>query len=111
MTTIMRIAALAAACSLLWVIEGRRPFMAFGPHRTRHVSPNLALAALTIVTNVTFAAALPPTATLLNLHWPVWLQAVAGVAILDFFAWVAHILLHKTSWGWRTHRVHHSDMG
>ena len=110
MTALARVAALAAAGSLLWVIEGRRPFMAFGALRTRHVSPNLALAALTILTNVTFAAALPPTASPIEVHWPFWLRAVAGVAILDFFAWVAHILLHKTSWGWRTHRVHHSDV-
>jgi sterol desaturase/sphingolipid hydroxylase (fatty acid hydroxylase superfamily) len=42
--------------------------------------------------------------------WPAWLQAVAGVTILDLFAWIAHVLLHKTAWGWRTHRVHHSDL-
>ena len=110
MTALARVAALAAACSLLWVIEGRRPFMAFGEHRARHVRPNLALAGLTILTNVAFAAALPPSASPLALHWPFWLQGLAAVAILDFFAWVAHILLHETSWGWRTHRVHHSDV-
>jgi sterol desaturase/sphingolipid hydroxylase (fatty acid hydroxylase superfamily) len=35
---------------------------------------------------------------------------MVAVAVLDFFAWVAHILLHKLPWGWRLHRVHHSDL-
>ena len=110
MTALARVAALAAACSLLWVIEGRRPFMAFGEHRARHARPNLLLAGLTVLTNLAFAAALPPSQWHLNLDWPVWLQGLAAVAILDLFAWAAHVLLHKTSWGWRTHRVHHSDV-
>jgi sterol desaturase/sphingolipid hydroxylase (fatty acid hydroxylase superfamily) len=109
MTALARVAALAGACSLLWVIEGRRPFMAFGEHRARHVRPNLALAGLTILTNVAFAAALP-SGSPANLHWPFWLQALTGVMILDCSAWAAHVLLHKTAWGWRTHRVHHSDV-
>lgn len=107
---IARIAALAGACSFLWVIEGRRPFMALGAHRAQHLGPNLVLAGLTIVTNVAFAAALPPAGSPTRVDWPFWVQAAAGVTILDFFAWAAHVLLHKTAWGWRTHRVHHSDL-
>jgi sterol desaturase/sphingolipid hydroxylase (fatty acid hydroxylase superfamily) len=110
MTALARVAALTGACSLLWMIEGRRPFMAFGEHRARHIRPNVVLAGLTILTNVAFAAALPPSRPHLNLDWPVWLQGLAAIAILDFFAWAAHVLLHQTSWGWRTHRVHHSDV-
>jgi len=110
MTAVVRIAALAAACTLLWVVEGRRPFIPFGEERARHVPPNLVLAALTVLTNVALAAALPARTAALSPEWPYWIQAVAGVAILDFFAWIAHVLLHKTGWGWRTHRVHHSDV-
>jgi sterol desaturase/sphingolipid hydroxylase (fatty acid hydroxylase superfamily) len=110
MTAVARIAALTAACTLLWVVEGRRPFIPFGEERARHVPPNLVLAGLTVLTNVAFAAAMPPRASPTNPDWPFWLQAGAGVAILDFFAWAAHVLLHKTAWGWRTHRVHHSDV-
>jgi sterol desaturase/sphingolipid hydroxylase (fatty acid hydroxylase superfamily) len=106
----VRIPALTAACLLLWVMEGRRPFMPLGDSRVRHVRPNLVLAALTVLTNLAFAAALPSRTSATSLDGPLWLQAVAGVAILDFFAWTAHLLLHKTAWGWRTHRVHHSDM-
>ena len=110
MTALARVAALAGACSLLWMIEGRRPFLALGEDRARHVRPNLLLAGLTVLTNVAFAAALPPSRSHSSLDWPVWVQGLAAVAILDFFAWAAHVLLHQTSWGWRTHRVHHSDV-
>jgi superoxide dismutase len=33
-----------------------------------------------------------------------------GVAALDFFGYLAHLLLHKSRLGWRFHRVHHSEM-
>lgn len=109
MTGLTRILILTGACSLLSWIEARRPFRAFGEVRIHHVRPNLALAALTIATNVAFAAVVPPAGPWIVVHWPFWVQALAGVALLDFCAWAAHVLLHKTSWGWRTHRVHHSD--
>jgi sterol desaturase/sphingolipid hydroxylase (fatty acid hydroxylase superfamily) len=32
-----------------------------------------------------------------------------GVAILDFFTYVAHWAMHKVPALWRVHRVHHSD--
>jgi sterol desaturase/sphingolipid hydroxylase (fatty acid hydroxylase superfamily) len=109
MGSMARVALLTGACGLLWVIEGRRPFRAFGEHRVRHVRPNLALAVLTVVTNLAFAATLRPGPAS-SWHGPLWIQAATGIALLDFFAWAAHVLLHKTTWGWRTHRVHHSDL-
>lgn len=110
---IERVAALFAACGLLWVVESRWPLFAFGRDRLRHVLPNLVLASFTILMNLGFATALRPTRPdirLWNEAWPLWLQAVAGVVVLDFAAWLAHLLLHKLRWGWRVHRVHHSDV-
>jgi hypothetical protein len=91
MTALARIAALAGACSLLWVIEGRRPFMGFGEHRHRHVRPNLVLAGLTILTNVAFAAALRPLRASLGVaaasaSAPVNTAAAAYLTIL--FMWL-----------------------
>jgi sterol desaturase/sphingolipid hydroxylase (fatty acid hydroxylase superfamily) len=104
-----RIAILAGACGLLWIVEGRRPLFTFGPERARHVGPNLALAALTVLTNLGFVLALRPPVSTTSTAGPSWPKVVAAVVFLDFCAWVAHLLLHKTWWGWRTHRVHHSD--
>jgi sterol desaturase/sphingolipid hydroxylase (fatty acid hydroxylase superfamily) len=110
---IERLEALFGACALLWVVESRWPLVAFGRERSRHVVPNLALASLTVAMNLAFSRALRPTwleAGRWSDAWPLWLQAGAAVAALDLFAWSSHVLLHKTAWGWRMHRVHHSDV-
>ena len=36
-------------------------------------------------------------------------QIVFGVLALDLFAYLAHVLLHKSWLGWQFHRVHHSE--
>ncbi len=43
------------------------------------------------------------------LAMPSWLTALFGIMALDLFTYFAHVLMHKTSLGWRFHRVHHSD--
>jgi sterol desaturase/sphingolipid hydroxylase (fatty acid hydroxylase superfamily) len=40
---------------------------------------------------------------------PALAQVLLGVAILDFFTYVAHLGMHKVPLLWRFHRVHHSD--
>lgn len=40
---------------------------------------------------------------------PRWLQAVAGIALLDFLTYCAHVAIHRAPVLWRFHRVHHSD--
>ncbi len=44
---------------------------------------------------------------------PVWLQYVIMFIIADFVQWNIHRLLHKSSWLWEFHKVHHSveEMG
>lgn len=38
-----------------------------------------------------------------------WTQAVLGILALDLFGYFAHVLLHKSWFGWQFHRVHHSE--
>jgi sterol desaturase/sphingolipid hydroxylase (fatty acid hydroxylase superfamily) len=40
---------------------------------------------------------------------PPVLTLILGVAALDFFSYLAHLLLHKSWLGWQFHRVHHSE--
>jgi sterol desaturase/sphingolipid hydroxylase (fatty acid hydroxylase superfamily) len=40
---------------------------------------------------------------------PLWIEVIVGVAALDFFAYIAHVLLHEMPLAWRFHRVHHSE--
>ena len=46
-------------------------------------------------------------------HWTPWLQLLIFFIILDFVQWFTHVLLHKYSFLWKFHKVHHSvkEMG
>ena len=41
-------------------------------------------------------------------HWPLWLQALVVIVAMDFVQWGTHRLLHRVSWLWTFHKVHHS---
>ncbi|WP_124981338.1 sterol desaturase family protein [Nonlabens xiamenensis] len=46
-------------------------------------------------------------------QWPIWLQLLTMFVIADFIQWNIHRLLHRVSWLWEFHKVHHSvkEMG
>lgn len=41
--------------------------------------------------------------------WPIWLEFLLTVLILDFAIWFQHLITHKIPILWRLHRVHHAD--
>lgn len=45
--------------------------------------------------------------------WPMWAQLTVFFIVLDFVQWFTHTLLHKYSFLWKFHKVHHSvkEMG
>ncbi len=45
--------------------------------------------------------------------WPLWGQLVVFFIVLDFVQWLTHRMLHKFSFLWQFHKVHHSvkEMG
>lgn len=43
------------------------------------------------------------------LDWPVWVEVLLAVLILDFAIWAQHLITHKVPILWRLHRVHHAD--
>ena len=43
------------------------------------------------------------------LDWPLWLEVILSVLILDFAIWAQHLITHKVPLFWRFHRVHHAD--
>ena len=48
---------------------------------------------------------------LLNyLDWPVPLEMVVGIVILDLMIYLQHVVLHMIPFFWRFHKVHHSDL-
>ena len=44
------------------------------------------------------------------LHWPMWLEVLICVVILDFLIWFQHLVSHKIPILWRLHQVHHADV-
>lgn len=43
------------------------------------------------------------------LDWPLWLEVVLAILILDLAIWAQHLVTHKVPVLWRFHRVHHAD--
>jgi len=43
------------------------------------------------------------------LNWPLWLEGLAAVLVLDLAIWAQHLITHKIPLLWRLHRVHHAD--
>ncbi len=109
---------LIIVCGLLWSLESVVPLYPFQRRRWRHAAPNLALTVLLILTNLALSFGTAYLAALAAqggggllswLDFTPWATLMLGVAGMDFFTWLAHVLLHKTWLGWRFHRVHHSD--
>lgn len=46
-------------------------------------------------------------------NFPIWAILLIGFVVRDFVQWWIHRLLHKSSWLWQFHKVHHSveEMG
>jgi len=42
--------------------------------------------------------------------WPLWVEFLLAVLILDFAIWFQHLITHKVPVLWRLHRVHHADL-
>ena len=40
--------------------------------------------------------------------WPLWVQVLVAFVGLDFVQWCVHNALHRVSWLWEFHKVHHS---
>ena len=48
---------------------------------------------------------------ILNLtDWPLWLEVVVAIVILDFAIWLQHVVVHAVPLLWRLHRLHHADL-
>lgn len=109
---------LAAGLLLLSAGEALIPLHARGERGRRHLAPNIALTVITLITSL--ALNVPLLLGLAWLHANGWgllnvlrppAIIVLGVSVLALdLAWYAtHVSLHKSSWMWRIHAVHHSD--
>jgi sterol desaturase/sphingolipid hydroxylase (fatty acid hydroxylase superfamily) len=113
-----RLLFLVIGCAVLWSLEAVVPLYKFKRPRLRHALPNILLTMLLVATNLALSFVTAGVAAFASnkrlgvfffVAVPAWLIWLLGVLVLDLFAYVAHVLLHKSSLGWQFHRVHHSE--
>lgn len=102
----MRLILLVATCALLWSFESVWPLQRYRDSRLHRRWPNIALALFVVLLNLglSFVVAAVSAKSELTL-----LKALAGIVALDLATYTAHVLLHKSAFAWRFHRVHHSE--
>lgn len=109
---ILTVMAIAAA------IEAAVPMFEAKPWRHGRRAANLGLAGVSFAFNwmlasVAAVAALSfrPAGLMAGLDWPLWLEIVVSVIVLDFsVGYLSHRTMHMWPLMWRFHRVHHSDL-
>ena len=103
-------------------LEALAPRRARSQPRSARWFTNLSIVVLDTLTLRVLAIALPLLAVgaavdagrmgwgLFNaLDWPLWLEVVLAILILDLAIWAQHLVTHKVPILWRFHRVHHAD--
>ena len=113
-----RLLLLIVTCAILSSLESIVPLYRFRGSRFSHAMPNVSLTLIVLLLNAALAS-LSARASgivvaneiglLFLVHLPAWANIGVGIAALDLFAWLAHVAMHKSTWGWRFHRVHHSE--
>lgn len=120
--TVLRLGVFLGLMALLMGAEAWLPRRARIARRAKRWTTNLAITVLDAITVNLMALVLPVLAVgaaldvqtrglgLFNLlGWPVWLEFVLAILVLDFVIWAQHLVTHKVPLLWRLHRVHHAD--
>jgi len=111
---------LVGGLTFFWLLESGLPLFKFKYKKWKHAIPNLFFTLTTIIINFSLAFSLLGTADWVKannfgiINWlpamPLWLYALLGVLLLDFFgAYLAHFVEHKVKPLWMIHLVHHTD--
>ena len=119
MTSVQKFAWIIICLSVFWMLEGVYPLVKFSYKKWQHARLNLVLLITTILINLTFGlvtaqifvwAQAESFGLLYLIDLPMWIEVLLAVMLLDFIAqYVVHYLLHRVSFMWRFHMVHHSD--
>lgn len=119
MTSVQKFAWVVLCLSVFWIAEGVYPLFGYQYRKWRHARLNLILLGTTILINLLFGLAtvavfewteLQKFGLLHLIELPLWLELILAVMLLDLIAqYTVHFLLHRISFMWRFHMVHHSD--
>jgi sterol desaturase/sphingolipid hydroxylase (fatty acid hydroxylase superfamily) len=102
-----------------WSLESFFPLFNLNYKKWHHAGVNFIFLTTTLVINILFGIATIRVFDyitindigILNLvQMPVWTELLIAILFLDFVAqYIVHFLLHKISWMWKFHMIHHSD--
>jgi sterol desaturase/sphingolipid hydroxylase (fatty acid hydroxylase superfamily)/protein-tyrosine-phosphatase len=101
-----RLVLLIGVCALLWTLETVWPLQHYRASRLRRSLPNAALTVLVVVLNLALSFVVAAVAGTGSMTWS---RALLGIAALDLATYAAHVVMHKSAFAWRFHRVHHSE--
>lgn len=116
---LVRGALLLTAAAGVLLLERRLRARPYRELRSVHAARNLAVAGIAAATvHVLETPLVLPIARavarrrlgLTHVLHPPWLRTVVAVALLDYTLYLWHILVHRVSWLWRFHLVHHLDL-
>ncbi|MBL4705341.1 MAG: sterol desaturase family protein, partial [Flavobacteriales bacterium] len=119
MPTWQKVVWIIACLSFAWVLEGIKPLFKSGYKKWKHAGLNFIYLAFVMIINLGFGILTLAVFQWSQAHsfgllylfdWPVWVELIIAVLIMDLIAqYFVHFLLHKVSFMWRMHMVHHSD--
>jgi sterol desaturase/sphingolipid hydroxylase (fatty acid hydroxylase superfamily) len=119
LTTLHKLIWIIGCLSVFWIAEGIYPLVNFSYKKWNHSRVNLILLGTTMLINVLFGIATvgifrwtasQQFGVFYWIDFPIWLELLLAVMALDLIAqYFVHFLLHKVSFMWRFHMVHHSD--
>ena len=119
----LRFGIFAGVLAVLALLEMLRPRRALSMPKTERWVTNLSIVVIdSLAVRVMASLVVPLTAVtaayvaemhgwgLLNwVAWPVWLETLIALAVLDLAIWLQHVASHKVPALWRLHQVHHAD--
>jgi len=119
LSSLQKLTWIIVCMSIFWILEGVYPLAVHNYKKWAHAKVNLVLLGTTIIINFLFGlmaagvfiwAEQNSFGLLYMINLPLWAELLFAILLLDFIAqYVVHYLLHKVSFMWKFHMVHHSD--
>lgn len=117
---VIRLSAFLGVLGLMASWEVFAPRRQLSTAKLRRWAANLSVVALdSVIVRLLFAggavgaalvAAERDWGVLNHLSWPLWLEFVVAVVVLDFVLYVQHVMFHAFPLFWRFHMMHHADL-
>jgi len=119
MATWQKLAWVISCIGVAWIAEGVYPLISYSYKKWKHAKINLIFLSTTLVINVLFGiltvgvfnwTQVNEFGLLFLFDLPLWANLLIALMVFDLVAqYFVHFLLHKVSFMWRFHMVHHSD--